>query len=46
LQHEVDHLDGTLYIDRMLTRTFAAFAHVRDRFAGRPIAEIRAELGV
>jgi len=46
LQHEVDHLDGTLYIDRMLTRTFAAVAHVRHRFAGRGIAEIRAELGV
>jgi peptide deformylase len=46
LQHEVDHLDGTLYIDRMLTRTFTTVAHVRDRFAGRTIAEIRAELGV
>jgi peptide deformylase len=23
LQHEIDHLDGTLYIDRMQTRTFA-----------------------
>ena len=23
LQHEIDHLDGTLYIDRMDTRTFA-----------------------
>ena len=46
LQHEVDHLDGTLYIDRMFTRTFATFEHVRDRFAGRSISEIRAELGV
>ena len=24
LQHEVDHLDGTLYVDRMNTRTLAA----------------------
>jgi peptide deformylase len=23
LQHEVDHLDGVLYVDRMLTRSFA-----------------------
>jgi peptide deformylase len=23
LQHEIDHLDGTLYIDRMRTRTFS-----------------------
>lgn len=26
LQHEIDHLDGTLYIDRMDTRTFATVA--------------------
>jgi peptide deformylase len=24
LQHEIDHLDGTLYIDRMHTRTFSS----------------------
>jgi peptide deformylase len=24
LQHEVDHLDGILYVDRMITRTFCA----------------------
>jgi peptide deformylase len=24
LQHEIDHLNGTLYIDRMKTRTFAS----------------------
>ena len=24
LQHEIDHLDGTLYVDRMNTRTLAA----------------------
>ncbi len=22
LQHEIDHLDGTLYVDRMLSRSF------------------------
>ena len=46
LQHELDHLDGTLYIDRMLTRSFTTIEHVRRRFAGRSIAEIRAALGV
>ena len=46
LQHEVDHVEGTLYIDRMLTRTFTTYAHVRARFAGHSIAEIRRELGV
>jgi peptide deformylase len=27
LQHEVDHLDGTLYIDRMVSRTFMTNVH-------------------
>lgn len=46
LQHEMDHLDGTLYVDRMLTRTFSSADEAKRRFAGRPIAEIRAALGV
>jgi peptide deformylase len=25
LQHEIDHLNGTLYVDRMNTRTFTSF---------------------
>ena len=30
LQHEIDHLNGTLYIDRMNTRTFtSARSHAR-----------------
>lgn len=46
LQHEVDHIDGTLYIDRMLTRSFSTVEHARERFAGQPIAEIRRALGL
>jgi len=42
LQHEVDHLNGVLYLDRMKTRTFSTTAQVHERFAGKPIAEIRA----
>lgn len=45
LQHEVDHLDGTLYVDRMLTRSFTTSEHAK-AFAGRPIAEVRRSLGV
>jgi peptide deformylase len=41
LQHEVDHLDGTLYIDRMKTRSFATAEHAKALYAGKPIAEIR-----
>ena len=46
LQHEVDHLAGTLYIDRMLTRSFGTMAQVKARFAGKAIADIKLELGV
>jgi len=28
LQHEIDHLNGTLYIDRMKTRTFSTARNV------------------
>lgn len=46
LQHEVDHLDGTLYIDRMHTRSFTTQAQAKERFAGKPIAEIKQALGL
>jgi peptide deformylase len=40
LQHEMDHLNGTLYVDRMHTRSFGTIAHVKERFGGKPISEI------
>ena len=46
LQHEVDHLEGTLYIDRMKTRSFATADHAKALYAGKPIAEIRRLLGL
>ena len=46
LQHEVDHLAGTLYIDRMITRSFGTLAQVKARFGGKPIAQVQQELGV
>lgn len=46
LQHEVDHLDGTLYIDRMKTRSFTTLDQVKALYAGKPIAEIRRLLGL
>ncbi len=45
LQHEFDHLNGTLYIDRMHTRSFGTSAQVKERFAGKPIADVLRELG-
>jgi peptide deformylase len=41
LQHEVDHLDGTLYVDRMLTRSLCS-NDLADRWLHRPIEEVRA----
>lgn len=46
LQHEVDHLEGTLYIDRMKTRSFATADQAKAMYAGKPIAEIRQMLGL
>ena len=46
LQHEVDHLDGTIYVDRMIPRSFVTSEHARARFAGKPIAEIQRLLGL
>lgn len=46
LQHEVDHLDGTLYVDRMLTRSFSTAEQARALHGGQPIDEIRRALGL
>jgi peptide deformylase len=46
-QHEVDHLDGTLFVDRADPRTFATWQqfdrHQRDAFLRR-VAELESEL--
>jgi len=41
LQHEVDHLEGTLYVDRMLTRTFGHNDEIGQSFGSLPIAGVR-----
>ena len=46
LQHEVDHLAGTLYVDRMMTRSFGTLPQVKARFGGKPIEQVRRELGL
>lgn len=46
LQHEVDHLDGTLYLDRMETRSFSLVDNHRRHWAGRTTAEVRKALGL
>lgn len=46
LQHEVDHLDGALYIDRMITRSFGTLPQVKALYGGKPIAEVKQLLDV
>jgi peptide deformylase len=44
LQHEIDHLHGGLYIDRMETRTFTSAGNWAEFWKGKPISEIRKTL--
>jgi peptide deformylase len=46
LAHELDHLDGTLYIDHMERRSFSTADQAKALYAGKPIAEIRRLLGL
>jgi peptide deformylase len=39
LQHEIDHLRGTLYIDRMLTRTFTTLDNWTRLHKGKPVLQ-------
>lgn len=47
LQHEIDHLNGTLYIDRMKTRTFSngenMFRYWADKDIEQTLTELRSE---
>ena len=46
LQHEIDHLAGTLYLDRMYARSFATAANLAAHWAERPVDEVMAALGI
>lgn len=46
LQHEVDHLNGTLYVDRMITRSFGTLPQVKALYGGKRIDEIKSSFGV
>jgi peptide deformylase len=41
LQHEIDHLRGNLYIDRMHSRTFTTLDNWNRFLKGKPLAEVR-----
>lgn len=44
LQHEIDHLHGNLYVDRMHSRTFSSTQNWEKFWKGKPITEVRSEL--
>jgi peptide deformylase len=46
LQHEIDHLNGTLYIDRMLSRSFMSIANLTKYWADRPMEHLQTGLGL
>ena len=43
LQHEIDHLQGTLYIDRMLTRTFTTLDNWTRLHKGKPVPQSQSD---
>ena len=45
LQHEIDHLNGTLYIDRMSTRSFATIDNVARHWRDLPVSKVKDALG-
>lgn len=45
LQHEIDHLRGTLYVDRMISRSLCSNEEAKN-WLTRPVDEVRAAFGV
>jgi peptide deformylase len=46
LQHEIDHLQGTLYVDRMLTRSFSSLENYNRCWKAKSRNDLERELGV
>ena len=44
LQHEIDHLDGTVYVDRMEPRTFMSADDLAEHWSGHEVEAVRAAL--
>jgi peptide deformylase len=45
LQHEIDHLDGRLYVDRMLTRTLVDSTSYAERWGGDDVGHVKQVFG-
>jgi peptide deformylase len=46
LQHEIDHLCGVLYLDRMQSRSMMTVEHLTRHWNDLPIAEVKRRLGI
>jgi peptide deformylase len=46
LQHEIDHLRGSLYIDRMESRSFTSLENIGRHWKDLPVEAVRAALGL
>jgi peptide deformylase len=46
LQHEIDHLQGVLYIDRMQPRSFSSLDNMGRHWKDLPVESVRAALGL
>ena len=45
LQHEIDHLNGAVYVDRMRTRSFMSIENYKRFWKSEPIEDIRKRFG-
>jgi len=46
LQHEIDHLNGKVYIDRMESRTFTTMDNFSKHWSDKPVEHVRISLGL
>ena len=46
LQHEIDHLHGTMYVDRMHTRSLTTADNLNRHWNELPIADVKSRLGL
>jgi peptide deformylase len=46
LQHEIDHLDGVLYVDRMISRSFSTSENHQKHIGGLSMVDVRKQFGL
>ena len=46
LQHEIDHLNGTLYINRMLSRSFMSIENLTKHWSDKDMGHMQTALGL